>query len=193
MWEKPPTSPSKGSGFPSVRVPRLHQAIAYFITMRVVAKNILTLDQVLKTYNWQDSYYDLYPGYSKPENDQECMFDNKDSALVDARDLLAMVKSFPNMIPVYRVVGVKTIKDLDLNNPGWSWSWEEKSALGFGNLNHIPKPWVMLKGYAPKKDVDWVTTLKLYHQFSGGGVSDSENEIRIQGNKVKDIKARMIK
>jgi hypothetical protein len=153
----------------------------------------LKLADILKTYNWRDSYYDLYPGYSKPmKEDAECMFEDKDTAIADAEDLLDMVKGFPDPLPVYRVIGVKQIKDVDLDNPGWSWSWEKESAIGFAGGNGIPKPWALLRGYAPKSKVHWLETLKLYHEYSGAGVGDSENEIRIPGNEVKDVKAKLL-
>lgn len=153
----------------------------------------LKLKDVIKTYKWQDSFYDFYPGYSKPvKEDEDCMFDDESMAMSDAEDLFDMIKTFPNPIPVYRVIGVKDLEDVDRKNPGWSWSWYEDSAVQFARNNLIPKPWAMLRGYAPKDKVHWMETLELFHQYSGTGVGDSENEIRIPGNEIKKLKVKLL-
>jgi hypothetical protein len=152
------------------------------------------LQDVLDTMNWQDSFYDLYPGYSKPvEPDEECLYESKEYALSDARDLLRMLKGFPDPIPVYRVVHIKGLEKLKRDNPGWCWSWDQDSAVEFAKIHGLPKPWALLRGKAPKSQVHWMETLRLYHQYSGTDGADSENEIRIPGNYIKDLKAKMLK
>lgn len=153
----------------------------------------IPLKKLLDMIPWQESFYDLYPGFSKEAKDpedmgyQEYKFDDKDSAMQEAREMIEMFQMMPDPIPIYRVIHAKSEGRIKTDCPGSSWSWEKQSAISFA-LNHgLPKPLVLMSAEVRKKDVDWASTVRLYYVYSGGGIGESENEIRVP-NDCRDIK-----
>jgi GNAT superfamily N-acetyltransferase/ADP-ribose pyrophosphatase YjhB (NUDIX family) len=149
---------------------------------------------------YRDSYWDLYPNFSRemPKDEEgypkeDTAFSDKHAALQEARDIIDMFKAMPDPIPVYRTVHAKSIDDVDLTNAGYSWSWSEKSAISFALHGSLPKPIFMLKGFAPKNKVNWHATIELYYTYSGASDWESENEIRIAGKDVKNITVEPLK
>lgn len=154
----------------------------------------LSIKKFLDVIPFRDSFYDLYPGYSKPAKEldgwEEYKFDDKGSAIQEAREMIEMFQMMPDPIPVYRCISVKKEEDIDLDCPGTSWSWEKKSAISFAQNHGLSKPLALLTGKVRKKDVDWYATISLYYVYSGGSLGDSENEIRVDRScgTVQDIK-----
>jgi len=134
-----------------------------------------TVEQVWKSVPWQDSYHDLYPGYSKPADDEhfESYYPDEAAAREDALDMIARFTDLPDPIPIFRVIHAKSEKDIKLDRLGNHWAWVKKSALSFASHNISGKPWFLLTAEIPKAKVDWPTTLRKQFHFP------EENEINL--------------
>ena len=145
---------------------------------------------------WQDAdAKDLYPGYTKGgdpyPNASEYHFDTKEKAENYARRLIDMLDSLPDPIPIFRAVKAKSTEDVDVENPGESWSFERISAVTFGSHNDSN---FLMTAKINKKDVDWNGTVRAYALFSGELTPESENEIVVgDPNNLIDMKVEPIK
>lgn len=119
-----------------------------------------TIEKVWDHTTWQDNYYDLYPGYSKPEDkSQECYWDTKEKAISGAQDLIDFF-SFSNPANVYRVVHAESEEDIDTESPGSHWTITADDAIRIaGESLSLSKPWFVLHGKVKLRDIDWNTTL----------------------------------
>lgn len=138
------------------------------------------------------SFYDVYPGYSEPEDEyEETMFFTKENAIRHAQFIIDVFDSLPNPIKIYRTLSVSNINNINLEYPGESWSFSKESALQFGS--HINAN-VLLSAFVKKEDVDWKSTIDLFIMFSGNMDVDDENEINIKDeSKIKNVKINMLK
>jgi hypothetical protein len=148
----------------------------------------MTVDYVMdKIINSNDgSYYDIYPGCIEEENeDEECMFATKESAIKHCEFVIAVFSSLPNPIPIYRTISVKKIEDIDIESPGESWSFSKDSAMEFGGHKRSN---VLLSATIDQNYVNWDKTVDLFLMFSVGMDADDENEINIDDeSQIKDI------
>lgn len=144
-------------------------------------------EDVFAAIEWEDSFVDLYPGYSGKDADGEFYFDSKESAESHADSIIQQLDALPNPIPVYRAIKAKSEKDIDFEYPGESWSHDKESAYNFGRRNGSN---FMLTAEINKEDVNWAGTIKAYELFSGNQTDDDENEIVIDDqDKLLNIKA----
>lgn len=145
-----------------------------------------------------EAYDDLYPGYNytKPEDaeneDKEFYFDSEEKAVEAIENIFYQFDILPDPIPVYRVMKVKNLEDIDYDDLGASWSYEKDSALGFGSRYNLYS--VLLSGLIEKKYIDWKSTLKVYVQHSLGLIGEEENEIVIPNtDNITDLKVEKLK
>ncbi len=148
-----------------------------------------TRETVWYSIEWSDNYKDLSPGYSDPSDlnqyEEEYYFDSKENAEQHADLIIDMFDSLPDPIPVYRAISAKDRKDIDLEWPGESWSFDKNSATEFGSHNGSN---FLLSAKVKKEDVNWVGSIKAYTLFSGTSTVDDENEIVVDDQeKLMDI------
>jgi hypothetical protein len=134
------------------------------------------LDLLRKRYF--DSYYDLFPGYSRPETEDECVFDSKTDAYLEIDRILDLFNSIENPVNLFRTVSCDSIDDIDLDRPGDCWSFNERSAIQFSK-NNLRGSIFLIRCRTEKNNIDWISTISLYLEFSGESFSDAEDEIRI--------------
>lgn len=136
-----------------------------------------------------DSYYDLYPGYSKPINkDLECAYESKRSAMREVESVMGIFQGLPNPIPVYRVIHAKSEDRIRQDALGECWSFNKKSALTFAQRN-LSKPWFLMSGKVKKEDVSWGNVLSTYLEFSIGGGDCAEDEIYVpNSSSIQDLR-----
>lgn len=141
---------------------------------------------------WEDNYKDLYPGYSDETSEftDEYYFDTKEQAEDYADNVIGILEGLPDPIQVFRAIKADTVKDIDLEDPGESWSFERKSAIDFGSRNMSN---FLLSATVEKDDVNWAGTIKAYAIFSGSYTDEDENEIVIDDvDKIKNIRIEKI-
>ncbi len=146
--------------------------------------------------NWQDSYQDLFPGFSEePEvAENDAYYTSRENAVEDANNIIGLFQAIPDPAPIYRVVGAKAAEHIDTEYPGEYWSFDRQSALRFGQRNVSGEKYLMT-AKVPKKAVDWDRTLSAYLSYSGIGDGESENELYIPiGNQkhIKDLKIQKV-
>jgi hypothetical protein len=137
---------------------------------KVLAKKVKgpwTVEQIWSamwsgTAPYPDSYYDLFPGYSKPENeDEECYYQDRAGAVEDAEDLIAKFGGLGNPVQIFRVLHVDKKEDIDLENLGEHWTIDAKQAVWLASHTlALAKPWFLIHATIPAKQVDWATTLR---------------------------------
>jgi len=143
---------------------------------------------ILDAIEWEDNYSDLYPGYSDEPGDftEETYYDTKEEAEEAANQIIDILSSLPNPIPVYRAIKANDRDDIDTEDLGESWSYDRDSAINFGSHNSSN---FLLSGEVNKEDVNWTGTIKAYVIFSGGYSDDDENEIVVDdSNSIKNLK-----
>ena len=154
----------------------------------LINNEVFSIDYIISRFDATSDgdWYDVYPGYSKPiDDDEETMFISKENATKQAEYILDVFSSLPNPIPIYRTIKVANVNDVELEYPGESWSFSRESALEFGS--HAGNN-VLLSAFIDQTDVNWINTIDLFIIFSGNFESDDENEINIKdGSKIKDI------
>jgi len=140
---------------------------------------------------WHDSYRDLFPGYGNEQDfSDEYYFDSRGDAEQFADNVIDTFDSLPDPIPVYRAIKADSEEDIDLDDPGESWSFERESAIEFGSHNFSN---YLLTAEVSKQDVNWAGTIKAYAIFSGGYSSEDENEIVIDDPEaIKNIRVEEI-
>ncbi len=145
-----------------------------------------------------DAYDDLYPGYNytKPQDinddDKEFYFDSKEKAIEEIENVFFQFDNLPDPIPIYRVMGVKDLKDIDYDDLGASWSYNKDSAIGFSQRYNIRG--VLLSGLIEKKHVHWESTLKTYLEFSLGLFGEEEHEIVVPNtDNITNLKVQKLK
>lgn len=128
---------------------------------------------------WPESFYDLYPGYSKlTRTDRDCFYQSKEQAFQIAQGIISKFQGLPDVIPVYRVIAIRTENQIDLESPGESWSYLKSSALSFGQ-RELPsdKKKVLLVAEIAKEKIDWTETLKKELIYSVGDYAEDEIHI----------------
>lgn len=150
-----------------------------------------TTEQALNLVEYEG---ELWPGENpdyESEYPDDTRWKSKENAYEDINRILQFFESMPEPIPVYRTVKVKDISEVDLENPGESWSYDKESALNFARNQAGGN--VLLSGFIKAEHVNWKSTLKAYFEFSEGFDSYDENEITADydGN-VFNIKAEYI-
>lgn len=145
-----------------------------------------------------EAYDDLYPGYNytKPEDinddNKEFYFESKQKAIEEIDNIFFQFDNLPDPIPIYRVMGVKDLKDIDYDDLGASWSYSKDSALGFGQRYNLYS--VLLSGLIEKKHVAWQSTLKSYVQHSLGLLGEEEHEIVVPNtDNITNLKVEKLK
>jgi len=166
---------------------------------------MVKIEDVWELIDWQDSYSDLFPGYSEEENEfsDEYYFDSEKQAREYAEDVLGVFEYYKDQgeIVLYRAITVNDLEDINLDYLGESWSFDRVSAEEFGS--HLGGNFVILVGTTSSSNIDWEESLKRYVLFSGIGVSDSENELvvidsskikllRVENRKGKVLKAGIV-
>lgn len=146
--------------------------------------------------NWQDSYQDLFPGFSEDPavDENDAYYTSRENAVEDANNIIGLFQAIPDPAPIYRVVGAKAAEHIDTEYPGEYWSFDRQSALRFGQRNVSGEKYLMT-AKVPKRAVDWDRTLSSYLSYSGIGDGESENELYIPiGNQkhIKDLKIQKV-
>lgn len=100
------------------------------------------------------------------------------------KDVIKTFSSLPNPIPIYR--GLCTYDFANLDKPGISWSFSFGIAFNWMK-NHYwdDKKMFVLSSKIDKANVDWITTLLRFIQYSWEGrthVNAIENEIKLKSN-----------
>lgn len=144
--------------------------------------------------DYRDSFRDLYPGYEDDaawaDEDTDYFYQSKEGAYREVNDVLDILESLPDEIPVYRTISVKSLVDVDRDNLGECWSYQKSSALEFGS--HIGAT-ALLSGTIASEFIDWWATIRLHFQFSGSQMSDDENEVRVDyPEEVQNLKIEWI-
>ena len=150
-------------------------------------------DFIFDRIDWESSYDDLYPGYSRDDEFDDTYFFTKEQALNYVEIVNSVFGSLPNPIPIYRSIYISSgdDSDIDLENPGIYWSMYRDSAIQFGS--HIDANF-LLSASIGHDDVDWSQTIKTYNEFSSGDDIDDENEITISDESaIKNIKIERLK
>jgi hypothetical protein len=141
----------------------------------------ITIKNFLDLIDWRDSYKDLYPDFSSPEDqnqyEEDYRFNTKEDAVGFAKETISLFNSLPNPIPIFRAIHAKSKDDISLEYPEESWSYRKESALNFAGNQNMGN--FLLSGTIDKRFVDWERTLKNYIDFSGGFSSEDEDEITI--------------
>ena len=145
------------------------------------------VDKILEILHerFGDSYYDLYPDYSKPKNNKDVesfAFKSKRAAFEEAEQVYDLFCSLPDPIPLYRTVSAVSKESIDLAVPGYHWSFNRASALNFASLT-LSGQIFLLSCYAPKSSVHWGATLRNYLEYSGEGLAEAEDEITLESNR----------
>jgi len=92
----------------------------------------LKTEDVFDMIEYHDAYRDLYPNYSDDnEYEEEYYFPTKEDAYNDVNETLEFFNSLPNPIPIYRSIKVKSIKEINFDYLGDSWSFDKQSAINF--------------------------------------------------------------
>jgi hypothetical protein len=123
-----------------------------------------------------------YPDENYIENDDEWnepVYNSKEEFYEECYDIGEMFNDMPDMIPIWRSIYVKSLKEINYEYLGESWSFDRSSAIRFGN-NHAQAN-VLLKAFTPHNNVDWEETIKRYatesmEQLYSG---DAEDELVI--------------
>lgn len=134
-------------------------------------------EDVLAMFDWHDSFRDLYPGYSREENQysDEYYFKSQTEAMQAVQDILHTLSSLPDPIPVYRAIYANSPQDI-APDYGESWSFDRRAALEFGSHNRSN---YLLSGQIRKNDVDWKETVHRYVLNSYAHWGEAEDEIVI--------------
>jgi len=142
--------------------------------------------------NGSFDFYDLYPNYSEPfDEDEETMFQTKEKAEQYANYVIEIFSNLPQYIPIYRAIYVKNESDIDYDYLGESWSLYKENAISFGSHNGSN---YLISATIDKKYVDWEETLKRFTLFSFGDDIDDENEIVVSDmSKIKNIKTEKLR
>ena len=141
---------------------------------------------------YRDSYYDLYPGFSKVKKlDIEYAFETKKSAYREVNEVLNLFDGMPKEVTLYRTIQCKDENDVDLVAPGLCWSFNEKSAVRFSQDN-LGKNTFLISCKTAKNNINWVVTIRQYLEYSGVGIADSEDEIRV-GNESMLVDVKVLK
>jgi len=142
----------------------------------------LTTEKFFSKINWADSYRDLYPGYSSPEDineyEEDYYFNTKKDAEDYAKNVLEYLKNFYNQNPIilYRAIYAPSKEDINIEWPGESWTPEKSSALQFGSHNDSN---FLLIGQTTTDNIDWEKALELFSEFSGFLNIDAEFELPV--------------
>lgn len=162
---------------------------SYAVTESVDISTQLIFDSI----PWQDNSRDLYPGYSKEEQDftEEYYFETREKALDYAEHIKDLFDSLPSVVKIYRSLKAKSQEDIDLEYPGESWSFDRESAINFGLRNGSN---FLLSAKIKKEDINWQGTIKAYVLFSGTHSEDDENEIVVDDpEKLMEINVEKMK
>jgi hypothetical protein len=144
---------------------------------------------------FDNSFYDLYPGYSKEAEaeDVDYMFKDEQQAGFFAVDMLDLFDLLPDPIPVFRVIYAGSVDSIDWSNLGESWSFEKRSALAFGN-SEVAGVNYLLTGVVPKSAIDWKESAKRYANYSIDDGDSAENEVVVADQSaISDIEIYEIK
>lgn len=144
------------------------------------------------TNNIGFDWYDLYPDYSKEfDEDEETMFNTEKDAENYANFVINMFNNLPNPIPIYRAIYAKEENDIDIDDPGESWSFYRESAISFGSHNSSN---FLLSAFIDEQYVNWKESLNRFVVFTSGDDADDENEIVVADeSKIKNIKIEKLK
>lgn len=117
---------------------------------------------------WPENFYDLYPGYSKPEaKNRITFFQDEEHANRTADNVIRTFNSLSNPIVAHRVIALNSITDLKHDNLGRSWSFIKEAALAFGDRElNAGKRKLLLTGQIPHAAIDWSETLRRYLIYS---------------------------
>lgn len=119
-----------------------------------------SVQQVWDAEDWRDSYYDLFPGYSKPEEQgQDYVYDTRAKATAAAKELIDIFEGLGDPVHLYRVVHAESQEQIDMEMLGEHWSWDRKTALEFAGYN-LQKPWFMIEAKIKRSEIDWGSTLR---------------------------------
>lgn len=158
----------------------------------VRVSSLPSVKEALELFSYNEGFYDLYPGYSEDVNEDESyMFDTEQAALDMVSDILDVFAYLPDPIPVYRALFARSVEDIDRDYAGESWSFEEESALEFGNGN---KSNYLLTAFVSKDAIDWKESVRRFALFSMVSEESAENEVVVADQlSISDIKIYEIK
>lgn len=94
-----------------------------------------------------------------------------------------------NKIKIYRSIHINSIEDLNEEDLGECWAFDEKAARTFGYMN-VESPIFLMKGLTNSNNINWIESLKRYIINSLGHYGDEENELVIKDSynvKVLDV------
>ena len=156
----------------------------------------LSTEKVFNLIQYQDSFKDLYPGYApeyENEYEEDYYFKSKEDAYNKVNDLLEFFNSFPNSVPIYRTIKVKSINDIDYDYIGDSWSYSKESAINFAKNQNGGN--VLLSGKISFFNIDWKNTIRNHFLFSEDEFgNEAENEIKVNNfDEIESLKAEYIK
>lgn len=141
-----------------------------------ISERILTNNDVTAYPGMESAYTDV-DGNDIYHNDS--LFQSEEEFIERVSEIGNYFNNFPEWIPIYRVIQVDKLRDIKYGyDLGDCWSYEEHSALNFGQNNLYGKQ-VLLGGLVYYSNVDWLTTLNVFFQFSFFENGEEENEIHI--------------
>lgn len=127
---------------------------------------VLDIDTVIMymTKNLQKKGFEyLYPEKEDIQSSL-CMFRSQKEMLDHIDMVINLFESKFNqeIITIYRVLIIDNVNDIDLDNLGIYWSFEETGALNFARYN-LHGNCFLMKGQTSLKNIDFTTTFENYY------------------------------
>jgi len=129
-----------------------------------------------------NKFIDLYPGYRKNMDGDIYYYNTKEEGVDNVKSVMKMFNSFPNVIKVYRTIGVRDGEKINYEKLGQHWTFDKETAIDFSKFFSGN---IVLTGEINHKYVNWLSSFKLYFEFSNGaykrssGSDFNENELYI--------------
>jgi hypothetical protein len=145
-------------------------------------KLTISRDFIFDNIGWEDSYKDVYPGYSAEESEfpDEYYFESKEKADNFVDDILGLFNDIynTNTVLIYRSIAADSEDKIDKEMLGNHWSFEEYSAKNFARYS-LQGNVFLVYGKTDKDNIDWEESIIAYLHFSGGETDEDENELVI--------------
>jgi hypothetical protein len=126
----------------------------------------VTYDEIVRAIEGYTVADHLYPTGNDDESDDDFLFNTQEEMNETIVSACIMFMSFNNPFMVYRSIFVKSLNEIDWNEPGVSWSFSKDSAIEFGRSEWggiiTEKGNILLSAEIGFDGVDWTETIARY-------------------------------
>lgn len=144
------------------------------LTIEETFEHIYHLIYNAPVFKMNVNFKDLYPGYKIETDGDTYYYKTKKEGVENVKSVINLFNSFPKNIRVYRTISVDNVHQIKYgDNIGKHWTFDKKTSVDFSNFFAGN---LVLTGEINEKYIDWLSSYKMYFEFSNGAYKRAFNQ-----------------